>query len=135
MSLSVKEREQEEKDRKEVQAQCTSEAASAGFKAAGTALAAAAVAVVAANQYSPGFRKGLGISGKTALVVSPAFFMFFLQSELQLHDCTRRRRRELTGITKSAETFRGWPASTSGCAEQRSPPGASRESGHLLSVA
>ena len=40
--------------------------------------------------------------------VSPAFFMFFLQSELQLHDCTRRRRREMAGISQSSEAFRGW---------------------------
>ncbi|KAK9825312.1 hypothetical protein WJX74_008390 [Apatococcus lobatus] len=99
---TVKEREQEEEQRRQVQEQCTSEAATAGFKAAGAALVAAAVAVGAANTYAPGFRRALGISGKTALVVSPAFFMFFLQSELQLHDCTRRRRRELAGISPAS---------------------------------
>ena len=67
---TVKEREKEEEDRRQVQEQCTSEAATAGFKAAGAALVAAAVAVGAANTYAPGFRRGLGISGKTALVVS-----------------------------------------------------------------
>ena len=67
---TVKEREQEEEHRRQVQEQCTSEAATAGFKAAGAALVAAALAVGAANTYAPGFRRALGISGKTALVVS-----------------------------------------------------------------
>lgn len=67
---TVKEREKEEEDRRQVQEQCTSEAATAGFKAAGAALAASAVAVGAANTYAPGFRRALGVSGKAALVVS-----------------------------------------------------------------
>ncbi len=66
---TVKEREKENEGRQQVKDQCTSEAATAGFKAAGAALLAAGVAVTAANQYAPAFRKGLGISGKTALVV------------------------------------------------------------------
>ncbi|KAK9852820.1 hypothetical protein WJX84_005795 [Apatococcus fuscideae] len=98
---TVKEREQEEEQRRQVQEQCTSEAATAGFKAAGAALVAAAVAVGAANTYAPGFRRALGISGKTALVVSPAFFMFFLQSELQLHDCPASPSAAVTGLCQA----------------------------------
>ena len=52
------------------QDECTAEATAAGFKAAAQALVAAGTAVGLANQFWAGFRRSLGVSGKTALIVS-----------------------------------------------------------------
>ncbi|GMH40777.1 hypothetical protein BSKO_08681 [Bryopsis sp. KO-2023] len=77
-------------ERKAQQSQCTWDAAVAGCKAAVGALAVSWPAVYLANKNFTGFRTRLGISGKTALVVSPVFFMFFWSSEMKMHECTSK---------------------------------------------
>jgi len=71
------------------------ESLTAGFRDAALALAGAGTAVYLANRNFVGFRTRLGVSGKTALVVSPMFFMFFLTSELKMAECSRRRHNFL----------------------------------------
>mmetsp|Transcript_39075 Transcript_39075/g.116071 ORF Transcript_39075/g.116071 Transcript_39075/m.116071 type:complete len:128 (+) Transcript_39075:79-462(+) len=53
-----------------------------GFIAAAITGAYAGAAVVWANYSSPRFRKAFGVSGKLAMVVTPAFFAFLLKSHL-----------------------------------------------------
>ena len=45
------------------------------------ALAASTLAVGSAHQFWPAFRKGLGPSGKMALVITPVMFSFLLNFE------------------------------------------------------
>lgn len=71
---------------------CVREALVAGGKAAGVALLASGAAVFAAHTFWPAFRRGLGVSGRTALVVSPAFGMYFLQAELTMNECARKKK-------------------------------------------
>ena len=49
---------------------CVQEAIRGGFIAGITALAAAGLSVGLANHFWPAFRSSLGVSGKTALIVS-----------------------------------------------------------------
>ncbi|KAK9816847.1 hypothetical protein WJX72_006027 [[Myrmecia] bisecta] len=72
--------------------ECASLALQEGLKAAAWAGAVSGTLVAAAHTYWPGFRKSLGVSGKTALIVSPIFGMFFLQSELSMNECARKQR-------------------------------------------
>uniref|UniRef100_A0A6T5UU76 Uncharacterized protein n=1 Tax=Phaeocystis cordata TaxID=118079 RepID=A0A6T5UU76_9EUKA len=60
------------------------EALEAGLTSGLKGLAASSVSVFLANQYWPAFRHGLNVSAKTALVVTPFFFYFFLDAEHQL---------------------------------------------------
>ncbi|CAL8467573.1 g7111 [Coccomyxa elongata] len=78
--------------RKKTQEDCVHQSLVAGGKAAAWALATAGTVVFLANQYLPTFRTSLGVSGKTALIVSPAFGMYFLQSELTMNECARKRK-------------------------------------------
>lgn len=56
--------------RKQTQDECVRQSLAAGAKAAGWAFATAGTIVFLANQYLPAFRTSLGVSGKTALIVS-----------------------------------------------------------------
>ena len=72
------------------QAECTSEALAVGGVASAKSLAASSVVVGAALRFWPAFRRATGVSSRTALIVSPPFFFFFLQSELQMNACARK---------------------------------------------
>lgn len=71
---------------------CINEAVLAGSKSALTALTLSGAAVAAATLFLRPFAAATNVSARTALIVSPAFGMFFLQSELALSDCARRRK-------------------------------------------
>lgn len=68
---------------------CTQEALVAGSALAAKALAVSGVTVGAAVKFWPAFRKATGVSSRTALVVSPFFFCFFLEAELRMNACAR----------------------------------------------
>lgn len=60
--------------RKKTQADCVNESIKTGAKSAAWALATSGSIVLLANQFLPTFRTSLGVSGKTALIVSlPAY--------------------------------------------------------------
>lgn len=110
---------------------CLNEALVAGTKTAAYWLLGSASAVGLANQYWPAFRNALGVSGKTvgsvrrcwmqqlgaipptcttrmpratqALIISAPFGMFFLQTELTMSECARRKVWRDQG---SSSTFR-----------------------------
>ncbi|KAI9916445.1 hypothetical protein PsorP6_017143 [Peronosclerospora sorghi] len=60
-----------------------------GLKAGAVTSVIAAAAVVSANKYWPAFRNRLGVSGKTALVVSPFLGAFTIVAEKRLVDGAR----------------------------------------------
>ena len=68
-------------------------AVEAGLTSGLTALAASSVGVVLANRFWPAFRNGLNVSGKTALVVTPFFFYFFLDAEHKMNEVRRTNYR------------------------------------------
>lgn len=70
---------------------CLEEAVGEAFKTAGWWLLGSAIVVGAANKSWPAFRRSLGVSGKTALIVSPPFGMYFLKAELVMNECARRK--------------------------------------------
>ena len=57
-------------ERRKTQSDCVTEAIWAGAKSSAWAGATSASVVLLANQYWPAFRSSLGVSGKTALIVS-----------------------------------------------------------------
>ena len=59
-----------ETERKKTQSDCVTEAIWAGAKSSAWAGATSGSIVLLANQYWPAFRSSLGVSGKTALIVS-----------------------------------------------------------------
>ena len=63
------------------QSECTTESVLAGSKASLQAFLASSAAVGASVAFSPAFKRATGTGTRTALVVSPAFFAFFLVSE------------------------------------------------------
>ena len=70
-----KEKSLEELRKKTHKEDCVHQSLVAGGKAAGWALATAGAIVFMANQYLPAFRTSLGVSGKTALIVSLPIFL------------------------------------------------------------
>ena len=60
----------QEELRKQTQEDCVKQSITAGAKAAAWVGATSGTAVFLANQYLPAFRSALGVSGKTALIVS-----------------------------------------------------------------
>ena len=107
------------------QDRCASQALRSGTVYGFGALAGSSSLVLACIKYSEGFRRSVGVSGKTALVVSPgataeehplldahlptggevnadspfaAFFAFFLFSELEMFKCVRLERRLRTAL-------------------------------------
>jgi len=65
-----------------------SHAARSGLLASIAAGAISGALVLAANRLSPRFRSALGVSGKTALVVTPTAFTFFAKSHLTVAHAT-----------------------------------------------
>ena len=61
----------------------------AGFQAGAKAFLASSLAVGSAHTFWPAFRRGLGPSGKMALVVSPVMFAFLLNFE---HGVSRKAK-------------------------------------------
>ncbi|KAK9828070.1 hypothetical protein WJX81_008066 [Elliptochloris bilobata] len=78
--------------RKQAQDICVREALVEGAKAAAWAGGISGSAVFLANHFLLSFRRALGVSGKTALIVTPIFGMYFLQAELTMNECSRRRK-------------------------------------------
>jgi hypothetical protein len=75
---------------KQRQEACTSEALHAGGASALKSLLLAGGAVAGGVRFWPAFRRATGVSSRTALIVSPFFLQFFLQSELTMNACARR---------------------------------------------
>jgi len=90
MSFAARPFMMDTQEREEHRSSCVMESIAAGLKSAAVAVTGSGAAVYCANRYWTGFRTRLGVSGKTALVVSPMFFMFFLSSELAMAQCSRR---------------------------------------------
>ena len=108
--------------------------------------------VYAANTFSPRFRGALGISGKTALVVTPIFGAFTLSSHLRVADATRdasgyAEQASVAAANAKAEPLTSLPLwcraanvvyehpfkTIMGCvAHELSPPRAARSSGACL---
>ena len=60
--------------------------------------------VAAANTFSPRFRGALGVSGKTALIVTPTAGAFFLSSQLAINGATKDGGTSIGGATGAAHT-------------------------------
>ena len=56
-----------------------------GLKSAFIAGSISWLGVYTANKFSPTFRKSVGISGKTGLIVMPIMGMYFLETELSIN--------------------------------------------------
>jgi uncharacterized membrane protein YqjE len=80
-----------EAEREAAKAVCLDAALMGGIKGSLIGLGVSAPAVFIANMKSPTIRR-LTVSAKTALVVSPFFLGFFLNSELELHRCVLKQR-------------------------------------------
>ena len=61
-----------------------------GLIAGAKATAIAAPSVWLAHRLWPAFRNGLGVSGKTALAISPGFLFFYLVAEHKLNELKRK---------------------------------------------
>ena len=86
-----------------------------GFIAAAITGAYAGAAVVWANYSSPRFRKAFGVSGKLAMVVTPAFFAFLLKSHLVVAYAiadNRKRAAARSAATIACSTHSDSPASS-----------------------
>ena len=59
--------------------------------------------VAAANTFSPRFRGALGVSGKTALIVTPTAGAFFLSSQLAINGATKDGGTSIGGATGAAQ--------------------------------
>jgi hypothetical protein len=70
-------------------------AAEAGMASGLKALGVSSVSVFLAQRYWPAFRHGLNVSGKTAIVVMPFFFYFFLDAEHKLSDIRTKNMENL----------------------------------------
>ena len=77
-------------DREAVQSQYVNTAAKRGLTYSVATLGASSGAVWLAHTHIPRFRTSLGVSGKVALAISPAFAVFNLLSELTLSDARKR---------------------------------------------
>ncbi|KAK9806018.1 hypothetical protein WJX73_005843 [Symbiochloris irregularis] len=77
----------------ETRDECVRTAMIKGAKTAAVALLGAGSAVGLASHFSKNFSASLGVSGKVALVVTPAFGMYFLESQLTINECARQNRR------------------------------------------
>lgn len=86
-----------------------------GFIAAAITGAYAGAAVVWANYSSPRFRKAFGVSGKLAMVVTPAFFAFLLKSHLVVAYAiadNRKRAAARSAATIACSSHSDSPASS-----------------------
>lgn len=53
------------------------------------------VVVLGACKAFPKFNRSLSVSAKTALIVTPAFGMFFLKGELAMNECAQHKKHLL----------------------------------------
>ena len=67
----------------------------AGLKAGAAALACSSTVILGACKLFPAFNRSLSVSGKTALIVTPAFGAFFLIAELAMVEAKRAKRSAL----------------------------------------
>ena len=81
----------DEATRAAAMAECLDAALWGGIRGATIGLACSVPAVYLANAKFLTIRR-LTVSAKTALVVSPFFLGFFLNSELELHRCVLKQR-------------------------------------------
>mmetsp|Transcript_21058 Transcript_21058/g.40075 ORF Transcript_21058/g.40075 Transcript_21058/m.40075 type:complete len:93 (+) Transcript_21058:113-391(+) len=83
---------------------CQSEALNAGIVSALQSLAVSAPTVWLANRYIPAFSRTT-VSVKTAVLVSPFFFSFFLRSELTMNACAQKRKAyEQSGLASPTQS-------------------------------
>ena len=78
-----------------------SAAISAGAQGAAQGALFMGTAVAALHKFHPGFRAGLGVSGKVALVTMSAFFLAALRSEQNIH--TQQRANFAASRTQREE--------------------------------
>lgn len=74
------------------QASAVKDATAEGLVGAVVALACSSATVLGACKLFPAFNRSLSVSGKTALIVTPAFGTFFLLAELRMNEHKRLRR-------------------------------------------
>ena len=80
-----------ESEREAAKAECLDAALWGGIRGSLIGLACSVPTVFLMNARFP-TRRRLTVSAKTALVVSPSFLGFFLNSELELHRCVLKQR-------------------------------------------
>eukprot|EP00887_Chlorella_sp_A99_P003128 scaffold9.g3128.t1 len=79
----------------ELQAQATKEAVTYASKVALLTLAGSATAILGAAKLFPGFNSTLSVSSKTALIVTPAFGVYFLLAEFRMNERKRQHAADL----------------------------------------
>lgn len=81
-------RQQEEARRRSQR--CVDEALTSASQLAALSLALSGAFVYGLNKWSPAFKSKFGVSVKTAFVVMPAFYSFYLESERAVYRCHSR---------------------------------------------
>lgn len=78
-----------------------------GLKSAFITGSISGLGVYTANKFSPTFRKSVGISGKTGLIVMPIMGMYFLETELNINKYARNDESssESSSRTSSLDKF------------------------------
>ncbi|KAL6769946.1 hypothetical protein ACKKBG_A32990 [Auxenochlorella protothecoides x Auxenochlorella symbiontica] len=76
----------------DIQENCVKHAVAVGAKSAAMALAVSTTVILGSCKAFPRFGRALGVSARTALIASPAFGFFFLDTELELNACAQRHR-------------------------------------------
>ncbi|PSC68165.1 hypothetical protein C2E20_8232 [Micractinium conductrix] len=74
------------------QATAVKAATVAGAWGGAVALACSSTVILGACKLFPRFNRSLSVSGKTALIVTPAFGAFFLLAELKMNEHKKQRR-------------------------------------------
>ncbi|KAL4856830.1 hypothetical protein ACK3TF_002881 [Chlorella vulgaris] len=68
-------------------------ASAEGVRGAGIALATSTAVILGACKLFPSFNRSLSVSGKTALIVTPAFASFFLLAELKMNEFKKHKQQ------------------------------------------
>jgi hypothetical protein len=76
----------------DTQQHCIRESIKAGLKTSAISLAISSAVILGISRFSPAFRKSLSVSSKTALIIMPPFGLFFVDSDLEMQACSKRRR-------------------------------------------
>ncbi|PRW60364.1 early nodulin-93 [Chlorella sorokiniana] len=76
----------------QTQSAAVKEATVEGLVGAGMALACSSVVIMGACKLFPRFNRSLSVSGRTALIVTPAFGAFFLLAELKMNEFKKMRK-------------------------------------------
>ena len=82
---------------------CVNESLYEGLSAAAKSGLIATVLVALGNTFHKGFRTNVGISGKVATIIMPAFGSFILSAEHSISAC-RKRVHEYQRAMKSAKS-------------------------------